>query len=83
MLSFHHIRALLQPDARRTRAWFPLFSFFESKCQTRVPNVLEWPLPLMGPLALIAWPRFVVHVQGAAAYIQGLISNGAGREEQT
>ncbi|XP_005100175.1 sphingomyelin synthase-related protein 1 [Aplysia californica] len=42
-------RALMQPDARRTRIWFPLFAFFESKCQGRVPNQFEWPLVYFAP----------------------------------
>ncbi|CAG5120763.1 unnamed protein product [Candidula unifasciata] len=37
-------RALMAPDARRTRVWFPLFAFFESKCEGRVPNQFEHPL---------------------------------------
>ncbi|XP_074647609.1 sphingomyelin synthase-related protein 1-like isoform X2 [Tubulanus polymorphus] len=41
-------RSLMQRDRRRTRIWFPLFSFFESKCDGIVPNEYEWPLP---------WPR--------------------------
>ncbi|GFO38820.1 sphingomyelin synthase-related protein 1-like [Plakobranchus ocellatus] len=39
-----HNRALQAADARRTRIWFPLFAFFESKCEGRVPNTLEFPL---------------------------------------
>ncbi len=38
-------RALVQQDGRRTRIWFPLFSFFESKCDGIVPNEYEWPVP--------------------------------------
>lgn len=38
-------RALLQQDSVRTRIWFPLFSFFESKCNGIVPNEYEWPIP--------------------------------------
>ena len=41
-------RALMQQDRRRTRVWFPLFSFFESRCDGIVPNEYEWPLP---------WPK--------------------------
>ncbi|KAL8558413.1 hypothetical protein ACOMHN_064760 [Nucella lapillus] len=36
-------RSLMQQDARRTRVRFPLFSFFESKCDGIVPNEYEWP----------------------------------------
>ncbi|XP_076451742.1 sphingomyelin synthase-related protein 1-like isoform X2 [Babylonia areolata] len=36
-------RSLMQQDARRTRLRFPLFSFFESKCDGIVPNEYEWP----------------------------------------
>ncbi|KAK6171110.1 hypothetical protein SNE40_019367 [Patella caerulea] len=38
-------RSLMQRDAKRTRIWFPLFAFFESKCNGMVPNEFEWPLP--------------------------------------
>ncbi|ESO96759.1 hypothetical protein LOTGIDRAFT_239747 [Lottia gigantea] len=38
-------RSLMQRDAKRTRIWFPLFAFFESKCDGVVPNEFEWPLP--------------------------------------
>ena len=41
-------QALLQQDRRRTQAWFPLFSYFESKCNGIVPNTYEWPSP---------WPK--------------------------
>ncbi|XP_074650215.1 sphingomyelin synthase-related protein 1-like [Tubulanus polymorphus] len=40
--------SLMQRDRRRTRFWFPLFSYFESKCDGIVPNEYEWPLP---------WPK--------------------------
>lgn len=36
-------RTPMQPDAQRTRVWFPLFSFFESRCYGIVPNEYEWP----------------------------------------
>lgn len=36
-------RSLMQQDAQRTRVWFPLFSFFESRCDGVVPNEFEWP----------------------------------------
>ncbi|RUS73252.1 hypothetical protein EGW08_018983 [Elysia chlorotica] len=39
-----HNRALQAADARRTRIWFPLFAFFESKCEGRIPNTFEVPL---------------------------------------
>ncbi|XP_046551654.1 LOW QUALITY PROTEIN: sphingomyelin synthase-related protein 1-like [Haliotis rubra] len=38
-------RSLMQQDADRTRVWFPMFAFFESKCDGVVPNQYEWPLP--------------------------------------
>lgn len=38
-----HNRALQAADAKRTRIWFPLFAFFESKCEGRVPNTFEVP----------------------------------------
>lgn len=41
-------RVLRQYDSKRTRVWFPLFSFFESKVDGIVPNEYEWPLP---------WPK--------------------------
>ncbi|XP_041363552.1 sphingomyelin synthase-related protein 1-like isoform X2 [Gigantopelta aegis] len=44
-------RSLRQTDAPRTRIWFPMFSFFESKCDGIVPNKFEWPL---------IWPRCIV-----------------------
>ncbi|XP_036354886.1 sphingomyelin synthase-related protein 1 isoform X2 [Octopus sinensis] len=43
-------RALMQRDSKRTKIWFPLFSFFESKCDGIVPNEYEWPL---------SWPKFL------------------------
>ena len=43
-------RALMQQDHKRVRVWFPLFSYFESKCSGIVPNEFEWPLP---------WPKFL------------------------
>lgn len=38
-------RSLMFRDKKRTRIWFPLFSFFESKCDGIVPNEYEWPFP--------------------------------------
>lgn len=38
-------RSLMIRDKKRTSIWFPLFSFFESKCDGIVPNEFEWPLP--------------------------------------
>lgn len=43
-------RALMQKDSKRTKIWFPLFSFFESKCDGIVPNEYECPLK---------WPSFL------------------------
>ncbi len=31
-------------DAQRTWFWFPLFSFFESGIDGKIPNEFEWPL---------------------------------------
>lgn len=39
-------RAVMVCDRRRTRVWFPLFSFFESRCDGIVPNEYEWPLKI-------------------------------------
>jgi len=38
-------RSLMARDKHRRRVWFPLFSYFESKCNGIVPNVYEWPFP--------------------------------------
>ena len=38
-------RALTQGDRKRTRIWFPMFSYFESKVNGIVPNEYEWPIP--------------------------------------
>ncbi|XP_063445712.1 sphingomyelin synthase-related protein 1-like [Mytilus trossulus] len=38
-------RSLMLRDKKRTRIWFPLFTFFESRCDGIVPNEFEWPLP--------------------------------------
>ncbi|XP_062612028.1 sphingomyelin synthase-related protein 1-like [Saccostrea cucullata] len=38
-------RSLMERDKGRRRFWFPLFSFFESKCDGVVPNEYEWPIP--------------------------------------
>uniref|UniRef100_A0A8W8JLF3 Sphingomyelin synthase-like domain-containing protein n=1 Tax=Magallana gigas TaxID=29159 RepID=A0A8W8JLF3_MAGGI len=40
-------RSLMDRDKGRRRFWFPLFSFFESKCDGVVPNEFEWPVPRM------------------------------------
>ncbi|KAK3598356.1 hypothetical protein CHS0354_003376 [Potamilus streckersoni] len=37
-------RSLMLRDMNRRRVWFPLFSYFESKCDGIVPNEFEWPL---------------------------------------
>ncbi|XP_076458484.1 sphingomyelin synthase-related protein 1-like [Babylonia areolata] len=39
-------RSLMQQDAQRTRIWFPMFSFFESRCDGVVPNEYEWPFKI-------------------------------------
>uniref|UniRef100_T1IW87 SAM domain-containing protein n=1 Tax=Strigamia maritima TaxID=126957 RepID=T1IW87_STRMM len=38
-------RDLMQRDSKRTRIWFPLFSFFEGRVGAIVPNEYEWPIP--------------------------------------
>ncbi|XP_033739972.1 sphingomyelin synthase-related protein 1-like [Pecten maximus] len=46
---YYHVlannRSLMLRDKKRRRIWFPLFSFFESKCDGIVPNEFEWPFP--------------------------------------
>lgn len=39
-------RALYQGDRKRTRIWFPLFYFFESRVHGIVPNKFESPFRL-------------------------------------
>lgn len=39
-------RDLMQRDSKRTRIWFPLFSFFEARVGGIVPNELQWPFHL-------------------------------------
>lgn len=39
-------RALYQPDRRRTKVWFPLFSFFESGVNGIVPNQFDCNISL-------------------------------------
>lgn len=39
-------RDLMQRDSKRTRIWFPLFSFFEGNVGGMIPNTYEWPLDL-------------------------------------
>ncbi|KXJ17960.1 sphingomyelin synthase-related protein 1 [Exaiptasia diaphana] len=41
----------LKHEDKRTKAWFPLFSFFEEHVEGRVPNEYEWPLQ---------WPNFLL-----------------------
>ncbi|KAH8380027.1 hypothetical protein KR009_008537 [Drosophila setifemur] len=36
-------RALMQSDSKRTRIWFPMFSYFESSVDGMVPNEFETP----------------------------------------
>ena len=31
-------------DAHRVWLWFPMFSFFESKIDGKIPNEFEWPI---------------------------------------
>jgi len=37
-------QALMQRDYKRTKIWFPLFSYFESGVDGIVPNQYEWPI---------------------------------------
>jgi len=39
-------QALMQRDSKRTKVWFPLFSYFESGVDGIVPNVYEWPIKM-------------------------------------
>ncbi|KAH9513054.1 Sphingomyelin synthase- protein 1 [Bulinus truncatus] len=48
-------RALLAPDSKRTRVWFPLFSFFESKGEGRIPNQFELPFKYVGPCCQVVY----------------------------
>lgn len=36
-------RSLMLRDKQKRQLWFPLFSYFESKCDGIVPNEYEWP----------------------------------------
>lgn len=36
----------MQRDSKRTKVWFPLFSYFESGIDGIVPNSYEWPITL-------------------------------------
>lgn len=46
---YYHVlannKSLMLRDKNRRRIWFPLFSFFESKCDGIVINEFEWPFP--------------------------------------
>lgn len=44
-------RSMLARDTHRRKIWFPLFSYFESKCDGNVPNEYEWPF---------AYPKWLV-----------------------
>ena len=37
-------QALMSRDSKRTKVWFPLFSYFESGVDGIVPNQYEWPI---------------------------------------
>ncbi|CAG7834831.1 unnamed protein product [Allacma fusca] len=45
-------QALMQRDSKRTKVWFPLFSYFESGVDGIVPNQYEWPIT---PKRLKSW----------------------------
>ncbi|XP_060076082.1 sphingomyelin synthase-related protein 1-like [Ylistrum balloti] len=53
---YYHVlannRSLMLRDKKRRRIWFPLFSFFESKCDGIVPNEFEWPFPSLETILL-------------------------------
>ncbi|EDO42625.1 predicted protein [Nematostella vectensis] len=36
----------IKKEDKRTKVWFPLFSFFEENVNGRVPNEYEWPLKI-------------------------------------
>ena len=36
----------MQRDSKRTKVWFPLFSYFESQVDGIVPNQYEWPITI-------------------------------------
>lgn len=38
--------ALFSYEAQRTWLWFPLFSFFESSIDGKIPNEFEWPITI-------------------------------------
>ena len=44
-------------DSKRTKVWFPLFSFFESKVDGIVPNQYEWPIT---PKRLKKWTLLLI-----------------------
>ncbi|XP_069125045.1 sphingomyelin synthase-related protein 1-like [Argopecten irradians] len=52
---YYHVlannRSLMLRDKSRRRIWFPLFSFFESKCDGIVPNEFEWPFPSLATIS--------------------------------
>lgn len=51
----------MQQDAQRTRIWFPLFSFFESKCDGIVPNEYEWPFQLSWMKKVVKKKMFILN----------------------
>ncbi|XP_017027383.1 ceramide phosphoethanolamine synthase [Drosophila kikkawai] len=49
-------RALMQSDSKRTRIWFPMFSYFESSVDGMVPNEYDTPGSLIdGIIDQIFW----------------------------
>ncbi|CAL1528679.1 unnamed protein product [Lymnaea stagnalis] len=60
-------RALMAPDAGRTRVWFPLFSFFESKCEGRVSNHFELPFKYFLPCCKVLYTWLMTHLPGSEA----------------
>ncbi|KAH8239227.1 hypothetical protein KR032_002183 [Drosophila birchii] len=51
-------RALMQSDSKRTRIWFPMFSYFESSVDGMVPNEYDTPGSLInGIIEQIFWVK--------------------------
>ncbi|KAH8293527.1 hypothetical protein KR054_001279 [Drosophila jambulina] len=51
-------RALMQSDSKRTRVWFPMYSYFESRVDGMVPNEFDTPGSLInGIIDQIFWAK--------------------------
>lgn len=57
-------RDLMQRDSKRTRIWFPLFSFFESRVGGIVPNEFENPFTLKRLLLLFTFSWLKRNISG-------------------